>query len=202
MKIKDLETHFRILTTLLIQGCGALPTGDLAYIDGVAPGTLRIFVTSQPIPMVGETAFEAHCTVRARAAGLKRTYRPLLSTPSLPVSSRFPMDWPIYTVSAGGTFMRVANHLAAMFQSGATQLLQAPKYDEFGGQVSASPLVWTGTNALGNPNGHCGSWTSSSALNPILGIPTAVDHTWTASTTVDCSGSARLYCVSIQNDFH
>ena len=183
----------------VIFSCGTESSND--QVDGVSSSDHRIFITSTSYTgnMSGLTGADKLCQSSAENAGLKLTYKAILSSSSLDVSNaqRLSLSGSIYKVDVSGQATLVASTGSALWntENNDQVLLGVVDLDENGGSVSNTP--WTGTSSEGTAySDTCSDWTSTSG-NSMTGLNTAVGGEWLENDPTSlCSNSYPIYCIS------
>ena len=184
------------LTTFIFISCGA-PESD-ETIDGVPSLSHRLFVSSQTYngSLGGLDGADAKCDSLAKAAGLKKTYKAILSSSSLSAYGRLLFTGEILKVSSSDNSILIADSGADLFNTDTTDLKSLVNLDESGNTISSN--VWTGTGSDGsNLSDNCNNWASSSgSVDAWHGDSTKTNERWLESNFTSCNNNYSLYCVS------
>jgi hypothetical protein len=183
--------------------------GGACVCDSFWTGTLcdvpihRIFVssTSTTGAFGGIAGGDAICAACATGAGLSGTWRAILSArPANHAADRLTISGPIFNLNPfvlGGD--KVADDAADLWDG---SLDAAIVYDEHGIAVASTVPVYTGTNYDGHLPGlaDCDVWSATTDY-AWAGYPTYTDQRWVIAThggftTLACTTSGRLYCLS------
>lgn len=186
------------LVSAVFCGIACAPSLELAalgYSDGILRNHYRVFVSSQLYTgaLGGLAGADLKCTGLARAAGLVRNYKVILSDQpqGIHASSRIQANANVYVLDAGGVAHLVKDSLATVWSS--QSLLYAVKYNEFGNLTAGG--VWTGTSGTGAASGsHCTSWSGTGF--GLQGASTATNGSWMSNAGAPCATNARIYCIS------
>lgn len=183
--------YFFLLSILI--SCGSPSSGDL--IDEVSDGEHRVFITSTTTDgnLGGITGGDSICSARAEAAGLKRTYKAILSDGSSNAKDRLTLTGAVF--SFAGSKKTTIVDLGADLWNG--NLLSAIAYDELGN--SSTNDVWTGTDSDGNAFfDRCSDWsTNSSGTDGLAGDPQSSGQNAFENGPESCDQLLSLYCISI-----
>ena len=144
----------------------------------------------------GLTGADAKCQAEAISAGLGGTFRAWLSDGETSAlqhleSSAFSGR---YRLPNKVKLSDVANGWSDLING----TLAFPINQHADGNLTASPEVWTNTNALGESKGpnHCSSWTKTSG-NARRGNALKIDAGWTDFYDSQCSAARHLYCFEV-----
>ncbi|MCB9679824.1 MAG: FG-GAP repeat protein [Alphaproteobacteria bacterium] len=156
----------------------------------------RIFVTSSTFTALGAGNAETACNSIAGAAGLSNTWRAVLSREGVDAWTRVPPG--VALANMNGDV--IAQERADLFTApGFTPgLLTGVNYSQTGALLPPSVRVWTGSDSAGRRAADCADWRSNASGDTgAVGNLNAKTSAWIASTTLACSGQARLYCVDL-----
>ena len=186
---------FSIFIFLFFVSCG----GDgSSLIDGISASDHRVFVTStlyfaDEVKSLNDA--DSICQSIAGDAGLKLTYKAILSDESTYVSSRLEFTGSIYKVDSIDEAILVASTGSDLWNTDSTNLLSTINLTESGSEVSHTP--WTGTNSNGGTytGSTCTSWSSTSGSG-FVGNTTDTGAAWLENNNVPCSEKHPIYCIS------
>ena len=186
-----------ICLVFLFSSCGQEVGGGEEGSDGVAANDHRIFVSSTSFigsAIGGVVGGDAECTSLAKAAGLVRTYKSILSDLSTN-ATRLIFTGGVYTVPTTGNAILVAATGSDLWDTDSKNLLSNIGIDENGSTTSS--YVWTGTDSDGATmiSEHCNNW-ASSAGNGGRGHTDQFDARWVEDTGASCSVAYPIYCIS------
>lgn len=181
-----------------LVACGG-PDGTAEDSDGLSPENHRIFVSSTTYSggqIASQSSAQTKCTELAKAAGLVRTYKAILSTQADPATNYLDITGSIYIFTDAETKKLVASTVSDLWDAEVgNTLLNGVDRDESYNTVTGE-RVWTGTNNNGGTaNANCDDW-NDVAQTGWYGLTAAVDDTWLEKDTASCSNSYRIYCIS------
>lgn len=181
---------------ILFISCGAEKKGELE--DGVGTGEHRLFVSSSGTNgnIGGITAADTICANLAKAAGLTRTYKSILSDSTSDASNRISISGSVYNFSSESDSIIIASSETAFWGTNSQNLSNAVTYDE--NYSSYSGNVWSGSTFSGSADfDHCNNWSSNSAaVDGNAGASSQKNDQWIDNTTSTCDSNLRIYCIS------
>lgn len=197
-------------------GDGVLDEGEECDDDGTEDGDgcshvclkefRRVFVTSQNYTgdLGGIAGADSKCQVAASNAGLPGTFRAWLSSSESSPALNFVKSTVPYRDVMDVVIVDDWDALVAV-ESGSSYLKASLNRTESGGVATSGPhpcmpppdvdVVWTNTNAAGNPLAEsfsCTAWTGGGQGE--VGRLSVTDSSWTQLCEVPCSTLAPLYC--------
>jgi hypothetical protein len=169
-------------------------TSGSLCVESMCMSAKRVFVTSQTYPgnLGGLAAGDSLCQARAQAQNLSGTYKAWLSAgANTPLTTFTQFQGPYVRLDG----FKVANNFNDLLDS----TLAIPiSVTETGADLGifGQPVVWTGTNTLGNAQSQtCSGWTTnSSGFNGSYGVANVSSSGWTSQNTRSCNLFSRLYC--------
>jgi hypothetical protein len=203
MKMKVLNSKFPLLqfSILFLFGCGVDSNAlNSSSVDGIADsGEHRLFVTSVKFQgnLGGILGGDTKCQQVAEAAGLRRTYKAILSNSFSSAQERLMISGKIYIFNSNGDKIQLINLLDDLWLTKSKNLLHSPHFDE-NGQIILDN-VWSGTLSTGLAGfDTCGNWLSSQDnQEAVVGNPNQINSDWLEETSFNkCSESYHLYCLS------
>ncbi len=184
-----------LLSTFFLIACGVSDSSDEA--DGISSSDHRIFVTSNSFngSLGGISGADDKCLLAARAAGLERTYRAILSTASSNAEERLNITGNVFVFTDSETPQLVAPSGVALWGTRLSSLNGAINRDEFFNLSAVS--VWTGTGIEGDfiAGNTCSDWSFNSGSG-FTGRSDSISQDWVENIPANCSASNRLYCIS------
>lgn len=194
---------FTSLFILLFASCGG-PDNGAEETDGISLSDHRIFVSSTTTTgtMTGGTGAtglekaDNKCKILAKAAGLTRDYKAILSDSDFHASNRLVITGAIFVVNGQSVAHEIADSAAALWDTDSSPLSNSVDYTE-AGTLKSGVQVWTGTQEDGTlALNHCDKW-SDSTEDGDYGENVNKDSKWLdAGTAASCSNSKHLYCIS------
>lgn len=188
---------------LLLASCGGPENGNESS-DGVELTEHRIFITSSTTNgiMVGGTGAtglekaDSICTSLAKAAGLTRSYKAILSDSTAHASNRLVITGAIYVIDGSSNKNEIADSAAALWNAESVPLKNTIDYNENEAYIT-NKEVWSGTEAGGTLGlKSCDKW-DDVAETADYGSNSDKDGNWIETTsTASCSTSKHLYCIS------
>lgn len=190
---------WRLLILLVLTSCGDLDL--LIEEDGVQTYEHRIFVTEGLYPANFQRLTQAdnYCQVEARAAGLTKTYKAIISGSNTNARNRIQLFGSVYNVDQSGQLIKVVDSGPRLWDTFNYRLLSPIVYDANGSMRGG--YVWTGSSSEGSiAYEHCLNWTSNSASSSAkasVGSVGAYNHEWLEFfPSLGCNETARFYCIS------
>jgi hypothetical protein len=188
------------LILVLATSCGGDTNMD-DFRDGVLDEEHRIFVSSTATngDISGLFGADMYCKDLASSAGLKRTYKALLSTSSSNAADRLELNGPIYVFDSNGSKVEIASAFS-FWNTDSESLSQSVTYDESGTSY-AGVDVWSGGDSEGRYqsgfNDVCLDWMSSlSTDDGDYGENNFTDGRWLEANKDSCDIGKRIYCIS------
>ncbi len=155
------------------------------------------FVTSKAYngDLGGLAGADQLCQDLAEAAGLPaNTYVPWLSTPSVNAIDRFGNARGWVRVDGKPLADTIADITAG-------RMFHPLRVDEFGNfDDTTSGFVWTGNINWAGSGESCNGWTSSDQGRGEVGTSDGMGYVFRDFGSIDCRGSARLYCFGVDNN--
>lgn len=186
-----------LILLLLVTACG--DSELLVEEDGVQAFEHRIFVTESLYPANFQRLSQAddHCQEEARAAGLKKTYKAIISGSNTSAKNRLSLYGSIYNVDSNGRLIKVVASGPSLWNTFQLRLLAPVVFDANGMQRGG--YAWTGSHSEGSlAIEHCLNWTSTTSSNrAAIGSVGAINNEWLEFyPSGNCDESRRLYCIS------
>ena len=184
-----------IISITSIASCGSPTGGD--PVDGIKVGEHRVFVTSTSRmgSFGGVSGADSICLTLARAAGLKRSYKAILSDSSNAAKDRLSLLGAVFIFHTQDQIEKVVELGVDLWDS---SLLRAIDRDEQFNIVSDT--VWTGTESEGTSgfSTNCNDWSSSSSSNTgSVGDSSMTDDRYIElGSDESCDTAHRFYCIS------
>ena len=185
------------LLSLTMVSCG-VESGGSGDLDGVPSGSHRIFVTSSQYSALEISSIsnaDSLCASAAESQGFVRDYKAIISDDTVSAKSRLNFTGDVYKVDTAGETYLVASVGNDLWDTYDNNLLYPVNFDETG--LSVASNIWTGTNSDGGikADSTCESWTSNSG-NGFAGDSSSQDSYWLEDSSISCSTSLPIYCVS------
>ncbi|MCT4641399.1 MAG: DUF1554 domain-containing protein [Bacteriovoracaceae bacterium] len=182
---------------VILVSCGG--ESSINIVDGISDSEHRIFVTSESYNgNLGAIAgANTKCAALASSAGLKRTYKALISDSSSDAVSSIVLKGSIYIFDDLDEKRLVAISPSSLWSTSSTDLLNTITYDEKGQYLAKN--VWSGSFDGGNSSfDHCLNWTSSNGSNNgTIGDNSQSDARWINSASFACNATYGIYCISL-----
>jgi len=189
---------------VIIISCGGPGNGSVER-DGVPSIDHRVFVSSASYDgkflansgaLTGTDAADKHCADLAKAAGLVRSYKAILSTSSINAKDKLSFTGAVYIVK-GTQKVKIVEAGLDLWSTDSKDLLFSINIDENETTVATGTKIWTGTDSSGTKDtDHCTNWTANSVVSGSYGETDFTNQKWLYSTTSNCSSQNRLYCIS------
>lgn len=190
-----------ILSASVLTSCGSGADAE-QLVDGILDNEHRIFITSSTYNgnFGSITQANSNCSNLAKAAGLERSYRAILSIENSNVKDRLLLDGPIYIFDSNNDKVEVTSSVSRFWGTDTYSFAEQIQIDESNNLITGAH-VWTGTQSNGihttNVSNDCNSWTSSSTSNQgDYGINDYSDNRWIEFTSDNCDELKHLYCIS------
>lgn len=189
---------FTMLSILLVA-CGGENPADSLATDGVGADDHRVFVTSTTYSgnLGGIVGANLKCASVAQAAGLKRSYKAIISVKDQEPLNTLAFSGAIYTVDSSENTNLIVSTGSDLWNANTVDLLNQINVDENGETVAVS--VWTGADGSGGDQNetNCDEWEDSSiGQDGQFGSTTNTDDRWINTNFEDCANDNALYCIS------
>lgn len=198
------KTVIFCILLLNIISCGGPENGN-TELDGVLSSEHRVFVSSASYDgkflansgaLTGLDAADRLCLDLAKAAGLVRNYKAILSSSTKNAKDRLSFTGAVYIVK-GTQKVKIVEAGNDLWGTDSKDLLFSINIDESGTTVATGTKIWTGTDSSGTVDtDHCTNWTVNSGATGSYGETDYTDQKWLFTSSSNCSTQNRLYCIS------